>query len=39
MAWGLLIQQQGRVPEDISGGKARPARKADNPTTIWKPIV
>jgi hypothetical protein len=28
-----------RVPEDISGVSARPARKADNLAAIYEPIV
>jgi hypothetical protein len=28
-----------RVPEDISGGKARLEHKADNITTMYDPIV
>jgi hypothetical protein len=31
--------QQKWEPQDISAGKTRPARKADNLTTICEPIV
>jgi hypothetical protein len=35
----LLNLWQKWVPEDISGGKARPVRKVDNLTAIYDPIV
>jgi hypothetical protein len=37
MALGLT--QPLRIPEDISGVKARPALKADNLTAIYEPTV
>jgi hypothetical protein len=37
--WGRLSLSQKWVPERFLGGKARPARKADNLTAICEPIV
>jgi hypothetical protein len=37
--WDLLSLEQKRVPEYISEGKARPARKVDNLTAIYEQTV
>jgi hypothetical protein len=39
MDLGRLSQYQKWVPGIFLGGKARPARKADNLTAICEPIV
>jgi hypothetical protein len=45
VAWGTMLQAgRSRVQTEMSirnilGGKARPARKADNLTAICEPIV
>jgi hypothetical protein len=35
----MLSLYQKLVPEEFSGDKARPVRKAGNPTALFKPIV
>jgi hypothetical protein len=37
--WGQLSLEQKSVPGIFLGGERRPARKADNLTTIFEPIV
>jgi hypothetical protein len=39
LALGFAQSLTERVPEDLSGGKARPAHEADNLTAICEPIV
>jgi hypothetical protein len=39
MAMGFTQPLTAMSPEDISGDKARPARKVDNLTSIYEPIV
>jgi hypothetical protein len=39
MILGFTQLVRGRISENLSGGKVRPARMSDNLTTICEPIV